>query len=410
MFNKILFMSNSFFNRFRKEEEPPIMEEKPPVWEDRIFWISTLQKIAYPVLNNLSKGALRKNMPYESNSTEGQKFTYLEAFARVLNGIAPWLELGVDNSDEGKLRGKYIKLTLKSISNAVNPNNNDYIFVVEPKQSLVDVALFAQGLLRAKNQIWLNLPMDVQARIIRELKNTRIIAPYENHWLLFTSMIEAALLEFTGECDKERLTYAVSKFRDELYVGDGIYSDGEDFEASYYNSLVIHPMLNDILAVMRKYELRDGELLDVQLMRSSRLSSQLERIISPEGTYPLLGKSLAYRCGVFHLLSQAALLKILPRNIYPAQVRGALTKVIQRQFSGNQNFNTEGWLICGLNGSQLDICEKEICTGSLYLCCAVFLPLGLSPDDVFWKSPSEEWSSLKAWNGNVIKPDQSINF
>ena len=304
MSNKILFMSNSFFNRFKKEEEPPIMEEKPPVWEDRIFWISTLQKIAYPVLNNLSRGTLRKNMPYESKSTEGQKFTYLEAFARVFNGIAPWLELGVDNSKEGKLRDKYIKLTLKSISNAVNPNNNDYIFVVEPKQSLVDVALFAQGLLRAKNQIWLNLPMDVQARIIRELKNTRIIAPYENHWLLFTSMIEAALLEFTGECDKERLTYAVSKFRDELYIGDAIYSDGEDFEASYYNSLVIHPMLNDILEVMRKYELRDGEMLDVQLMRSSRLSSQLERIISPEGTYPLLGKSLAYRCGVFHLHRQ----------------------------------------------------------------------------------------------------------
>ena len=170
-------MSNSFFNRFKKEEEPPIMEEKPPVWEDRIFWISTLQKIAYPVLNNLSRGTLRKTMPYESNSTEGQKFTYLEAFARVLNGIAPWLELGVDNSEEGKLRGKYIKLTLKSITNAVNPNNNDYIFVVEPKQSLVDVALFAQGLLRAKNQIWLNLPMDVQARIIRELKKIRIIAP-----------------------------------------------------------------------------------------------------------------------------------------------------------------------------------------------------------------------------------------
>ena len=403
-------MSNSFFNRFKKEEEPPIMEEKPPVWEDRIFWISTLQKIAYPVLNNLSRATLRKTMPYESNNTEGQKFTYLEAFARVLNGIAPWLELGVDNSDEGKLRGKYIKMTLKSIANAVNPNNNDYIFVVEPKQSLVDVALFAQGLLRAKKQIWLNLPMDIQARIIRELKNTRIIAPYENHWLLFTSMIEAALLEFTGECEKERLTYAISKFRDELYVGDGIYSDGEDFELSYYNSLVIHPMLNDILAVMRKYELRDGELLDVQLMRSSRLSSQLERMISPEGTYPLLGKSLAYRCGVFHLLSQAALLKILPRNIYPAQVRSALTKVIQRQFSGNQNFNTEGWLICGLNGSQMDMCENEIDTGSLYACCAVFIPLGLKFTESFWNDPSEDWSSLKAWNGQQIPQDQTINF
>ena len=156
-------MSNSFFKRFKKEEEPIIMEEEAPVWEDRIFWVSTLQKIAYPVLNNLANGSLRKNMPFESKSNEGQKFAYLEAFARVFNGIAPWLELGPDSSKEGGVREKYINLTLKSIKNAVSTNNNDYIFVVEPKQSLVDVALFAQGLLRAKNQIWLKLPMDVQA-------------------------------------------------------------------------------------------------------------------------------------------------------------------------------------------------------------------------------------------------------
>lgn len=410
MYNKILFMSNSFLNRFKKEEKPPVIEEQAPVWEDRIFWISTLQKIAFPVLNNLARGTLRKTMPYESNSDEGQKFVYLEAFARVFNGIAPWLELGADGSEEGKVREKYLQLTLKAIKNAVSTNSNDYIFVVEPKQSLVEVALFAQGLLRAKNKIWLNLPMDVQARIIRELKNTRIIAPYENHWLLFTSMIEAALLEFTGECDKERLNYAIAKFRDELYLGDGIYSNGSDFETGYFNSLVIHPMINDILMVMRKYGLQEGEFLDVQFMRSSRLASQLERIISPEGTYPLVGKALAYRCAVFHLLSQAALFKILPRNISPAQVRCALTKVLQRQFTGNQNFNSEGWLICGLNGSQIEICEDNINTGSIYSCCAVFLPLGLKANDIFWKAPAEEWSSQKAWNGHQLESDQSINF
>lgn len=403
-------MSNSLFKRFKKEEKPPIIEEKPPVWEDRIFWVSTLQKIAYPVLNNLAKGTLRKTMPYESNSDEGQKFAYFEAFSRVFNGIAPWLELGPDTSEEGKIREEYIYLTFKAIANAVNPNSDDYIFVVEPKQSLVDVALFAQGLLRAKNQIWLNLPMGVQARIIRELKNTRIIAPYENHWLLYTAMIEAALLEFTGECDKERLTYGVSKFRDDLYVGDAIYSDGEDFEVSYYNSIVIHPMLNDILSVMRKYGLQDGEFLDVQLMRSSRLASQLERLISPDGTYPLLGKSVAYRCGVFHLLSQAALLKILPRNINPAQVRSALTKVLQKQFGNNSNFTSDGWLIIGINGSQTDIGEDDINTGSIYSCCSIFLALGLSYNDLFWKGDFAEWTSLKAWNGHQIQPDQSINF
>lgn len=397
-----------FFNRSKKEE-PPEIEEKPPILEDRIFWVSTLQKIAFPVLDNLAKGTLRRNMSYESTGAEGKKFVYLEAFARVFNGIAPWLELGADSSEEGRIRKKYIYLTLKAITNAVNPNSNDYIFVVEPKQSLVDVALFAQGLLRAKNQIWLNLPMDVQARIIRELKNTRIIAPYENHWLLYTAMIEAALLEFTGECDKERLTYGVSKFRDDFYLGDAVYSDGEDFDVGYYNSIFIHPMLNDILAVMRKYGLQDGEFLDVQLMRSSRLSSQLERVISPEGTYPLLGKYLAYRCGVFHLLSQAALLRILPRNINPAQVRSALTKVLKRQF-GTGNISAEGWLIIGINGSQVDISDDNTTTGSLYSCCSIFLALGLSQNDMFWMSPAADWSSVKAWNGEQIQKDQSINF
>ena len=400
---------SSFLNKLRKKEDP-IIEEEGPVWDDRIFWVSTLQKITFPVLSNLAKGSLRKNMPYESPSLEGQKFSYLEAFARVFNGIAPWLELGPDSSEEGIVREKYIQVTKKAISNAVNPNNNDYIFVVEPKQSLVDVALFAQGLLRAKNQIWLNLQMDDQARIIRELKNTRIIAPYENHWLLFTSMIEAALLEFTGECDKERLSYGVSKFRDELYIGDGIYSDGEEFASGYFNSMVIHPMLNDILKVMRKYGINDGEFLDVQLMRSSRLSSQLERTISPEGTYPLIGSCMGYRCGVFHLLSQAALLKILPRNINPAQVRSALTEVLKKQFAENQNFSSSGWLLLGLNGSQTDIAENDINTGSLYFCCTIFAALGLDASDAFWTAPFAEWTSMQAWNGHPLQKDQSIDF
>lgn len=409
MFNIIFHMSKSFFGRFKKSDIP-IVEQEVPVWEDRIFWVETLQKITFPVLNNLKRDTLRKNMLIQSKSIEGEKFAYLEAFARVINGIAPWLELGPDESEEGRLREKYIYLTVKAITRAVNPKSNDYIFFSEPKQSLVDMALFAQGLLRAKNQVWLNLPMDVQAKIIDELKNSRIIAPFENHWLLYTSIIEATLLEFTGECDRERLVYAIHKFRDEWYISDSIYLDGPGSNADYYNSFVIHPMLNDILIVMRKYGLQDGEFLDVQLMRSSRYASQLERMISPEGSFPLVGKSLSYRTGVFHLLSQVGLLKILPRNIEPSQVRSALTKVLRNFFEGNQNFSNDGWLLLGLNGRQEGISEKDINTGSLYFCCTIFLVLGISPNDPFWSNPFREWTSLKAWNGHITEIDQSINF
>lgn len=45
--------------------------------------------------------------------------------------------------------------------------------------------------------------------MITELKRSRNIKPFENNWLLFASTVEAALLEFTGECDMERMLYGV---------------------------------------------------------------------------------------------------------------------------------------------------------------------------------------------------------
>ena len=56
-----------------------------------------------------------------------QRFSYLEAVGRTVCGIAPWLELGEDDTPEGQLRKKYIELTVKGISNAVNPSSPDYL-------------------------------------------------------------------------------------------------------------------------------------------------------------------------------------------------------------------------------------------------------------------------------------------
>lgn len=410
MYNKVYCMSNSIFGRFKKNNNNQVIEEAPSVWEDRVFWVSTLEKIAYPVLSNLKKGTLKKNMPIEALSADRQKFTHLAAFGRLFSGIAPWLELGLDGTEEGRIREKYLGLTLRAIENVVSPNSEDYMSFTEPKDSLVNAAFLAQGLLRSQRQVWLNLPIDVQARIIEELKKTRIIAPFENHSLLYTSIIEAALLEFTGECDMERLRYGVFKFWDDWYLGDAIYGDGPEFKDSYINSMLIHPLMNDILIVMRKYNIEGNDFLNKQLMRSSRLSAKLERFISPEGTYPLIGDALTARTGVFHTLSQASLLKILPKNINPAQIRCALTKVLKTQFEGPQNFSNDGWLTIGLNGHQIELAEKNTDTGSLYICSEIFLPLGLPYNDSFWANPFEEWTSLSAWSGHPVERDQSIDF
>ena len=376
--------------------------------DDRIVWIGAMTRIADPVLINLSQNTLKKNMPYESLSKTRSKFSHLEAVGRLICGIAPWLELGPDNTPEGQLRAKYIDLAVRGLRNAVDPSAPDYLVFGEPSQPLVDAAFLAQGLLRAPKQLWEKLDDQTQKRMITELKRSRGIKPGENNWLLFASMVEAALLEFTGECDMGRLTYGVFKFRDQWYKGDAIYGDGKFFHMDYYKSFVIHPMLTDVLKMMKKHHLEGADFLEIQLKRHTRYAEQLERFISPEGTFPAVGRSICYRFGAFHALSQAALLHMLPGRVKPAQVRCALTTVIRNQFKSPANFDSDGWLRVGFTGEQLDMSESYINTGSVYLCAVGLLALGLPTTDEFWSEPFAEWTNLKAWSGKEVKADHAL--
>ncbi|MCR4916398.1 MAG: DUF2264 domain-containing protein [Prevotella sp.] len=384
---------------------------QPTGMDDRRLWIEQMTRIASPVLENLAAGTLKKNMPFESLSREPlrKEVSYLEAVGRTICGIAPWLELGPDDTDEGKLRAHYIDLVVRGLKNGVNPQSPDHLmFDRRHTQPLVDAAFLAEGILRAPTQIWGRLDQQTKEWLIGEWKTSRGIKPYESNWLLFASIIEAALLEFTGECDMQRLMYGVNRFRNEWYKGDAWYGDGRDFHLDYYNSLVIHPMFTETLQLMKKHNLEGADFLPTQTERHGRLAAELERMISPEGSYPVTGRSIVYRFGSFHALADAALLHILPANVSPAQVRCALTAVIRRQLSQPRTFDAAGWLRIGYTGSQIRMSEDYINTGSLYLCTAAFLPLGLPADDPFWLSPARPWTALKAWNGQDVGADHAI--
>ena len=384
---------------------------KPTGMDDRRLWVETLDRIARPVLENLAAGTLKQNMPFESLSSEPlrREVSYLEAVGRTICGIAPWLELGPDDTEEGRLRAQYINMVVKGLKNGVNPQSSDHLmFDRRHSQPLVDAAFLAEGILRAPTQIWGRLDQQTRDRLVGEWKTSRGIKPYECNWLLFASIVECALLEFTGECDMQRLMYGVNRFRNEWYKGDGWYGDGPDFHLDYYNSLVIHPMFTETLQVLKKHGLDGADFLPTQTGRHGRLAAQLERMISPEGTYPVTGRSIVYRFGSFHALADAALLHILPASVSPAQVRCGLTAVIRHQLSQPRTFDPDGWLRIGYTGSQIRMSEDYINTGSLYLCTAALLPLGLPADDPFWAAPARDWTAKKAWNGEDVGADHAI--
>ena len=386
--------------------------------EERAFLVESLVRIADPVLVNLAKDSLKANMPIEKADNPydfREEVVHLEAVGRTLAGIAPWLELGPDDTEEGRLRKKYIDLAVKGIANAVDPEANDYLNFTEYSQPLVDAAFLAEALIRAPKQLWGNLDEITQERLLQEFKNTREISPLYMNWLLFSGMIEAALLKFDGEADMMRIEYSLIK-HDEWYLGDGMYGDGPNFHWDYYNSFVIQPMILDILSVLKEkeeelryYHFRDKFITNAEvfLERAQRYAEIQERLISPDGTYPAIGRSLAYRFGVFQALSQIALFEELPENIEPAQVREALFTVIKNQISADGTFNEEGWLNIGFYGHQRSVAEPYITTGSLYLCTTAYLVLGLPEQAAFWSDPEAAWTQKKIWNGVEVEIDHA---
>lgn len=372
---------------------------------NRQFWVETLVRISDPVLRYAAKDSLKIVMPVYNDST--RDFQYLEALGRTICGIAPWLELDNDTTEESTLREIYRDYAIQAIGNAVNPKAKDYMNFSEGNQPLVDAAYLALGLLRAPSNLFHKLDGLVQQRVIMEMKKTRSIKPGQNNWLLFASVVEAFLLEYTGEYDESRLMGGVS-FLDRFYHGDGMYGDGRYFAMDYYNSFVIHPMLTEVIHVGVKHKLNKFEVFDnIQTSRLRRYACIQERMISPEGTYPVIGRTLICRIGAFHALAEAAWLEILPENLSPGQVRAAMTSVLKRQFSGNQNFGEKDFLTIGFCGSQRDFTEKYVSSGSPYHCTTFFLPLGLDPNSDFWKLPSEKWTSMRAFSGEEFISDHS---
>lgn len=381
-----------------------------PSEDDRKYWVQTLKRISYPLLHALSERQLKKDMPVEAphgNAEDRRRFTHLEAMGRLLAGIAPWLESGPDSGEEAALRAQFADWSRKGIQSATDPDSPDCMNFKSGEQPLVDAAFLALAIVRAPKELWHKLDSPTQQRVIAALESTRHIRPPYNNWLLFSAMVEAALSLMGVWWDPARIDYAVRTL-DTWYKGDGIYGDGPALHCDYYNSFVIHPMLLNSLDTVAKSSPAWDSFRPNIFVRAQRYAAIQERLVAPDATFPPIGRSICYRFGAFHLLAEIALRRQLPEFIAPEQVRSALTAIIRRTVEAPGTFDEAGWLTIGFCGHQPALAEPYISTGSLYLCSAAWLPLGLPPADPFWSGPTKPWTSKQAWDAAQIPPDHAI--
>ena len=382
--------------------------------DDRSYWVHLLDKMASPVLQNMSQGLMRKNMPMQYSPTwdgRNKEVGYMEALGRLLAGIAPFLSLPANESAEGKIRSRLLLQAQQSLTHAVNPASPDYLLWTDGKtaQPLVDAAYLAQAFLYAPEALWQPLSPLTKQQFIKEFKALRQIKPFKSNWLLFAATIETFLLSIGQDINAPRIDDAIDQIV-KWYVGDGWYSDGDSFHFDHYNGFVIHPMLVDVLYFNIKHGRRKQEEYDIAYKRMQRYSSFQERYISPEGTFLVVGRSSTYRVGAFQPLVKLALEDKLPADITPAQVRCALTAVMKRLFIPS-TFTHDGWLTLGLVGDkQANLADYYTNTGSLYITALVFLPLGLPATHPFWSHPFTPWTQLKAWSGQPFPKDYAVNY
>jgi hypothetical protein len=377
--------------------------------EDRAFWTQMAGRIASPLLTALAARKLKATMPVEAHPTSKDRpqYTYLEGLGRLLAGLAPWLELGEDGSAEGRERGRLAGLARAAIDAGTDPQSPDFFNFSKGRQPLVDAAFLAQAMLRAPGELWQKLEPRVQQNVIAGLISSRVIEAGENNWKLFATTVEVFLHRAGAKRNDARLMEGINKHR-EWYVGDGMYGDGPEFHWDYYNSFVIQPMLVEALDAVAGESPALKTFRDKARERLTRWAAIQERLISPDGSYPAIGRSIAYRCGAFQGLALAGWRKLLPKEVSPAQARVALTAVIRRTLEAPGTFDDRGWLRIGLAGHQPGLGETYISTGSVYLCSVAFLPLGLPTSDPFWSAPPARTSWEKIWSGENLPVDHAI--
>ena len=379
--------------------------------KDREYWCNLAYKMAAPVLSNMAKGELKKKMLVEVSPTwdgRSKNVTYMEAFGRLMAGIAPWLTLPDDDTEEGRMRRQLREWALASYAQAVDPESPDYLGWRGHGQALVDAAYIAESFLRAYDRLWVPLDETTKQRYITEFTQLRRIDPPYTNWLLFSSTIESFLAKAGAQYDLYRVNSTCRKV-EEWYKSDGWYSDGPSFAFDYYNSYVFHPMYLETLDAMhevcRNSRLDYGKYYDRTLERAQKYSIILERFISPEGTFPVFGRSIPYRMAAMQPLALLAWYGRLPEGMTNGQVRAALTAVMHSMFDGKENFNEAGFLTIGFVGSQPNIADWYTNNGSLYMTSLAFMPLALPATHPFWSDAALPWTSMKAWGGKPFPKD-----
>lgn len=374
---------------------------------NRIIWFNKLNSIVEPVIDGFVNKTIKETFPihfsplYKENKEVNKELIFIELYSRTL------LSISILFQNENFIKEyNYDNLYKKTIITIKNNFNGYLNFYHKSGQLLVEMSFICLSFIRSP-YLWNLLDLTLKKVILEIVNETSKYEPHNNNWILFSCILDIFLYKNKKILKLDRCYNYINKF-ESFYIGDGWYKDGLIFHMDYYNSFIILPFLLDIYHELSDIDKRFLKNYNNTVIKIQRHCEFLERLISPEGTFPLFGRSITYKTAIFHALVYSSYLSILPNSISYGQVRNALTVVIERMF--NNCVDKNNYLLFGFNSFQPEITDEYTNSGSIYFCLLIFIPLGLSNEHLFWKNELKDWTQKKIWNKVSINKDTSLDL
>lgn len=323
----------------------------------------------------------------------------LESFSRPLWGLIP-LEIGggLERSEETW------ELIARILSEGTDPASSGYWGDLHDTDTrIVEMAVWGFALFAIPGALWPRLSSKEQSRVAAWLGQVNAVSVQGNNWLFFRILVNLGLRAVGETWNPQAVTTDLACI-DDLYIGDGWYSDGKKGHRDYYVPWAFHTYG----LIFARY----GADLDLQMAEKFRerarlFAPQFARWFAGNGAAIPFGRSLTYR------FAQSAFFAALAFSETEALPWGAVKGLLARNLRWwlrQPIFDVSGKLTVGYGYPNPFMGEHYNSSGSPYWALKALLPLALPESHPFWQAeetapPDDDEHSFQSSDTFLLKRD-----
>lgn len=342
-----------------------------------------LFEILNPLIPHYSEGKAQLTLGY-TGASYPPKIAGLEAFARVLWGLAPYF-CGGGASEE------FEKIYVQGLTRGTDPNDSEYWGEVatDYDQALCEMAALAVGLLLAPEKLWIPLSANTKSNLAAWLNQINSKNVPGSNWMFFTVLVNVAFKKLgRAEFNSKKMNECLDAINS-YYVGNGWYEDGPSDRYDYYIAFALHYYGLIYSAFMNEDDPKNSQEFK---NRAAIFGKQFMYWFDEAGAGVPYGRSLTYRFAQVAFFSACVYAGVETLDL--PVMKGIIDRNLNVWWNSHMR-DFSGILTIGYEYPNLIMAEIYNAPGSPLWALKTFLLLALEDDHPYWKAEAASFPSVE---------------